>query len=57
MSYTYKFVKITKLFDCEPHAVLRKEDNAYIPFDENNIDYQEYLAWKAIDGNEPEAAE
>ena len=57
MSYTYKFVKISSLFECEPHAVLRKEDNAYIPFDENNIDYQEYLAWKAIDGNEPEAAD
>jgi hypothetical protein len=57
MSYTYKLLKLTKLFDCEPHAVLRKEDNAYIPFCEGNIDYQEYLAWKAIDGNEPEAAD
>ncbi len=28
-----------------------------IPFDEDNTDYQEYLAWKAIDGNEPEAAD
>ena len=57
MEYTYKLLKISKLFECEPHAVLRKEDNAYIPFDENNIDYQEYLVWKAIDGNEPEAAD
>ena len=57
MNYTYKLLKNTSLYECEPHAVLRKEDNAYIPFDENNIDYQEYLAWKAIDGNEPEAAD
>ena len=31
--------------------------NSFIPFDEENTDYQEYLAWKAIDGNEPEAAD
>ncbi len=37
--------------------ILRKEDNAYIPFDEANTDYQDYLKWKAIDGNEPEAAD
>tara|TARA_A100001391_G_C4908010_1_gene235583 strand:+ start:447 stop:620 length:174 start_codon:yes stop_codon:yes gene_type:complete len=57
MSYTYKLLKYTSLIECEPHAVLRKEDNAYIPFCEGNIDYQEYLKWKAIDGNEPEAAD
>ena len=28
-----------------------------IPFVPDNTDYQESLAWKAIDGNEPEAAE
>ena len=28
-----------------------------IPFEEENIDYKEYLEWKAIDGNEPEAAD
>ena len=30
-------------------SYLRKSDNAYIPFDEANIDYQEYLAWVAED--------
>ena len=28
-----------------------------IPFSEANTDYQAYLEWKAIDGNEPEAAD
>ena len=28
-----------------------------IPFCEDNTDYQAYLKWKAIDGNEPEAAD
>ncbi len=56
MEYTYKLLKISKLFECEPHAVLRKEDNAYIPFDEANTDYQEYLEWVA-EGNTAEAAD
>ena len=53
---SYKLLKISKLFECEPHAVLRKEDNAYIPFSEDNKDYQEYLEWVA-EGNTAEAAD
>ena len=33
-------------------CVLRFSDNAFIPFDPDNRDYQEYLAWLA-EGNEP----
>ena len=36
--------------------ILRKEDSAFIPFDEANTDYQEYLAWVA-EGNTPEEAD
>ena len=36
--------------------IIRLSDNANIPMDEANIDYQAYLKWVA-DGNTPEAAE
>ena len=38
-------------------GVYDKEDGGQIPFDEGNRHYQQYLEWKAIDGNEPEAAD
>ena len=36
--------------------ILRLDDNAYIPKDQANTDYQEYLEWVA-EGNTAEAAD
>ena len=37
-------------------TIQRLSDNAFIPFDPANTDYQEYLEWIAA-GNEPEPAD
>ena len=38
------------------NAILRKEDGVWIPKDEGNTDYQEYLAWVA-EGNTADPAD
>lgn len=56
---SYKLVNITDSITGvtkEDDFIIRKSDNASVPKDENNIDYQNYLAWVA-DGNTPEAAD
>ena len=60
MIYTYKLLANT----IDPitgdsivnSSILRKEDNAFIPKDSENRDYQAYLAWVA-DGNTPDPAD
>ena len=55
---TYKLVK--NPISGEINSVLKDlntKNTLSIPFDEANTDYQAYLEWKAIDGNEPEAAD
>ena len=50
----YKLLK--ELSTDETIVVFRKSDSRYIPFDEENTDYQEYLEWVAK-GNTPEEAD
>jgi len=43
-------------FGQDSKTILRIADNAYIPFEPANIDYQAYLAWLE-EGNTPLPAE
>lgn len=61
----YKLTSLTN----DTNVVLRLSDNAYIPMDANNLDYQHYLKWldgyeyvngfyeKTSDSNTPEPAD
>ena len=53
---TYKQLKDPLTGEIDTKMILRKEDNAFIPKDSDNIDYQAYLAWVA-EGNTAEAAD
>jgi len=55
MTYTYKLIKSIDT-GAELPVILRKEDGAFVPKDEANTDYQEYLEWVA-EGNTAEAAD
>ena len=47
---------INTLTNQEAQCIKRLSDNAFIPFDPDNTDYQAYLKWLA-EGNTPEPAE
>lgn len=48
--------QLCPLVDGQQLSVKRLYDNAFIPFDTSNNDYQEYLKWLE-QGNTPEPAE
>ena len=43
---------MTYTLTAQPDIIVRDEDGAFIPTDEANMDYVEYLWW-LYDGNEP----
>ena len=53
---TYKLYRCVRTKEVSTDIVIRKSDDAVIPFDEDNKDYREYLEWVA-EGNTAEAAE
>ena len=54
--YNYQYVINTMTGQVNSTIIKRLPDNAFIPFDKANTDYQAYLAWLA-EGNTPLPAE
>jgi hypothetical protein len=50
------YQKLNTSTGAEAQCIKRLADNAFIPMDEQNVDYQAYLAWLA-EGNVPTPAE
>ena len=50
------YQKLPEQYGQEAQCIKRLSDNASIPFDPDNTDYQEYLKWVA-EGNTPEPAD
>ena len=53
---SYKYYKCPRENKDLTHGIVRISDGAWIPFDEYNRDYQDYLAWVA-EGNTPADAD
>ena len=45
---------MTYTLTANENTIVRDEDQAFIPTDPDNVDYQDYLAW-LDEGNEPNA--
>ena len=51
----YKLLNNNSMTNQPTNVIKRLSDNAFIPFDPANTDYQAYLKWLA-EGNTPEEA-
>jgi hypothetical protein len=54
--YTYKQIHLDPIAKIISANHILRSDNAVIPFDPDNTDYQAYLKWVA-EGNTPQEAE
>ena len=52
----YSIITLTHRDGSTTQTIKRNADNAHIPMNEANTDYQEYLKWLS-EGNTPEEAE
>jgi hypothetical protein len=48
----YQQLPSNPMTGAEAQCIKRIADNAFIPFDDANTDFQEFLRWKS-EGNEP----
>jgi hypothetical protein len=54
--YAYQYIISVMTDEVSTTTIKRLPDNAFIPVDESNFDYQQYLKWIA-EGNTPLPAE
>ena len=52
----YKLTNINPIINPNNDVIIRTTDGVFIPKDQANTDYQEYLEWLA-EGNTPEEAD
>ena len=54
--YTYQYINSIMTDEVSTTSIKRLPDNAYVPFDPANSDYQAYLKWVS-EGNTPQPAD